>query len=79
MLLIALPAGALAAQQSSTRPSAELLEFLGSFETDSGEWIDPIELLGEGFEEALEAMEEEQSTSDNSSQNDDQANESDAM
>jgi len=26
------------------RPSLELLEFLGSFETDSGQWLDPMEI-----------------------------------
>lgn len=26
-------------------PSVELLEFLGSWEDDNGQWIDPLELL----------------------------------
>jgi hypothetical protein len=28
-------------------PSMELLEFLGSFETPEGEWLDPLMLTGE--------------------------------
>ena len=31
-------------QEDSRGPSLELLEFLGSWETDDGEWIDPSEL-----------------------------------
>ena len=33
-----------AVQEDSRGPSLELLEFLGSWETDDGEWIDPSEL-----------------------------------
>ena len=36
-------------------PSLEFLEFLGSFETDEGEWIDPESLMMEEFGELLEA------------------------
>jgi len=32
-------------------PDIELLEFLGSFQTESGEWIDPEMLLNDDFEE----------------------------
>jgi hypothetical protein len=36
---------ALAAEEKeSALPSLELLEFLGEFETEDGEWIDPIEI-----------------------------------
>ena len=36
---------ALAAEEKdSVLPSLELLEFLGEFETEGGEWIDPIEI-----------------------------------
>jgi hypothetical protein len=31
-------------RQAQGEPSMELLEFLGEFETDSGEWIDPAEI-----------------------------------
>jgi len=30
--------------EEAERPSLELLEFLGDWETDDGEWIDPEEL-----------------------------------
>ena len=36
-------------------PSFEFLEFLGSFETDEGEWIDLDSLMSEEFVELLEA------------------------
>lgn len=39
------PAGALAAEDGDeTLPDMELLEFIGEWETESGEWIDPAEL-----------------------------------
>ena len=36
-------------------PDLEFLEFLGQFETDSGEWMDPNSLLTEEFTELLDA------------------------
>ncbi|NKB34286.1 MAG: hypothetical protein GKR91_14440 [Pseudomonadales bacterium] len=36
-------------------PSLEFLEFLGSFETDEGEWIDPESLMTEDFGNLLDA------------------------
>ncbi len=41
------PAHEAALQADSRGPSLELLEFLGSWETDDGEWIDPSELEDE--------------------------------
>lgn len=38
-------------------PSLEFLEFLGSFETDSGDWINPGELMQPDFEQLLESAE----------------------
>lgn len=35
-------------------PDLEFLEFLGQFETDTGEWIEPNSLLGEGIFELLD-------------------------
>lgn len=32
--------------ESDDSPSMELLEFLGEFQTDDGEWIDPLNLTG---------------------------------
>ena len=53
-------ASAVAAQdeQSESAPDLEFLEFLGQFETNSSEWIDPDSLLTEGFTELLEASAE---------------------
>ena len=36
-------------------PDLEFLEFLGSFETDEGEWIDPASLLAEEFSTLFDA------------------------
>jgi hypothetical protein len=47
VLLLAAP---LAAEEPP--PSLELLEFLGSFETAGGEWVDPVELEVPPSEEA---------------------------
>jgi len=37
----------LLAETDADAPSLELLEFLGSWETDDGQWMDPIQLLEE--------------------------------
>ena len=42
-------------EQSEDVPDLEFLEFLGQFETDAGEWIDPDSLLTEEFTELLDA------------------------
>jgi len=39
-------------------PDLELIEFLGQFETDSGEWIEPDSLLTENFEDLLRVAED---------------------
>jgi len=38
------------------RPDLEFLEFLGSFETHSGDWIDPTELMLPEFQELLDSV-----------------------
>ena len=38
------PAGA---EDVAEEPSMELLEFLGDWETQDGEWLDPLQLLEE--------------------------------
>lgn len=40
-----------AEEQTSTEtmPSMEFLEFLGEWETEDGEWIDPVELESDEF------------------------------
>ena len=40
-------------EQKEDAPDLEFLEFLGQFETDAGEWIDPDSLLTEAFTELL--------------------------
>ena len=66
MLLSCPPAGSAAenpqATDSDNLPSLELLEFLGSFETDSGEWINPAELMLPDFEQLLESVESIENT-----------------
>lgn len=50
----------IAAENEQSEEELELgfLEFLGQFETDSGEWIDPDSLLTVEFTELLEATTE---------------------
>ena len=38
------------------QPDLEFLEFLGSFETNSGEWIDPTELMQPEFQDLLNSV-----------------------
>ncbi len=40
--------------QLETMPDLEFLEFLGQFETDAGEWIEPDSLLTDEFSDLLE-------------------------
>jgi len=56
--------------QSSNLPDMEFLEFLGSFETDSGEWVDPTELLQVEFELLLEDAELEKTKQPNDTSTD---------
>ena len=41
-------------EQEESVPDLEFLEFLGRFETDAGEWVDPGSLLTEEFSELLD-------------------------
>jgi hypothetical protein len=59
-LLPALVPGLVRAESEQTEaPSPELLEFLGSWEADDGQWLDPLELLDEIEAEAKTANVEE--------------------
>ena len=61
-------------QTGSLSPDIELLEFLGSFETDNGEWVEPGSLLTEEFVDLLNLaarMDAISSGSNNSENNDD--------
>lgn len=51
------------------QPDLEFLEFLGQFETDDGQWIDPGSLLSEEFEDLL-SVAENTAPSDNSDNSD---------
>lgn len=54
-LLISLVPFLSSAAESEQAPTLELLEFLGQWETDEGEWIDPSELDNDKFVELLDA------------------------
>ena len=51
-------------------PDLEFLEFLGQFETDAGEWMDPSSLLTEEFTDLLDASAATDSTNDSTDTND---------
>lgn len=53
-------------------PNLELLEFLGSFATEEGQWIDPNSLLEDEFSALLDAYADRGSA--DSQQTDDMAN-----
>ena len=57
-------------EQSEDAPDLKFLEFLGQFETDAGEWIDPDSLLTEEFTELLEASTETDSSNDSTNTDD---------
>jgi len=40
---------------SETIPSIDFLEFIGEWETEQGEWIDPLELENEEMGKLIEA------------------------
>lgn len=52
-----------APQEDTEMPSLELLEFLGDWETDDGEWIDPEEL-----EQIADADQEQEQEHENEQQ-----------
>ena len=53
-------------EQEMLEPSIELLEFLGQWVTDEGQWIDPNDLASEEFAQLLEAaLTEEKQDDDN--------------
>ena len=52
MLLIGVSLSAWAQEAEDDGPSLQLLEFLGEWETESGEWVDP-ELFNEDYLDGL--------------------------
>lgn len=63
-------------EQGNALPDLEFLEFLGQFETDAGEWIDPDSLQTEELSELLElsaaADTDDESLTTNDAANNDQ-------
>jgi hypothetical protein len=53
LLLLALPAWA-----ESEAPTLELLEFLAEWQDEEGDWIDPVEFVGNGGMHESESNEE---------------------
>ncbi len=54
--LVLLSANPLAAEQTTpASPGIELLEFLGEWETDDGEWVNPMSLYGDRIRAEVEA------------------------
>ncbi len=57
-------------EQTETVPDLEFLEFLGQFETDAGEWIDPDSLLSGELTELLDISSNIDSDSDSANTDD---------
>lgn len=62
MMLLCSISSISAEEQSNdeTMPSIEFLEFLGEWETEQGEWIDPVELESEEFGTLIETTIEDE-------------------
>ena len=60
-------------EELDSTPDLEFLEFLGQFETDTGEWMAPDSLLGEEIFELLDAAVNTE-TDEDSTQSDDATN-----
>ncbi len=58
-------------EQALQVPDLELLEFLGSFQTDNGEWIEPESLLTGEFAELLNIAASLDAATGDSNANDD--------
>ena len=52
-------------------PDLEFLEFLGQFESDEGEWIDPGSLLADEFSDLLNAAMIQEQNLNNAGSDDD--------
>jgi hypothetical protein len=50
---------------NETMPSMDFLEFLGEWETEQGEWIDPLELEDEEIGKLIETTIEVNTDNDN--------------
>ena len=61
-------------EQELQSPDMELLEFLGSFQTDNGEWIEPESLLTGEFAELLNIAARLDAASQNEEDNEQQEN-----
>lgn len=61
-------------EQDEAMPDLEFLEFLGQFETDAGEWMDPASLLSEDLGELLDAAADTDPENDSADTNDASSN-----
>ena len=60
MLMLCLNTSLLAEEQTTQElPSADFLEFLGQWETEDGEWVDPVALEDDEVGELIETVNEE--------------------
>ena len=50
---------------TESMPSVEFLEFLGEWETEQGEWLDPVEFENDGLDQLIETTLESKSDNDN--------------
>ena len=61
-------------EQALQLPDLELLEFLGSFQTDNGEWVEPESLLTVEFAELLNLAAEMDAAQEDNVNNDTEVN-----
>ena len=61
MLMLCLNTSLLAEEQTTKQelPSTDFLEFLGEWETEEGEWVDPVALEDDEVGELIETVNEE--------------------
>lgn len=50
---------------TESMPSVEFLEFLGKWETEQGEWLDPVEFENEGLDQLIETTLESKANNEN--------------
>ena len=57
--LVSMGAGAKEEDTDDGTPAMELLLFLGQWETDNGEWVDPADFEDDSFEQVVDPAEED--------------------
>lgn len=71
-------AGTEATETDENMPDLEFLEFLGSFETDNGDWINPDRLADNDFDALLNAARQAQQAGGQENPDDGDSNEPDS-